>query len=239
MSRLIHGDCLDEMKKLPDKVADVAITSPHYNMNLRVRNGKYVSRQVVKELSTKYHEFSDNRTMQEYFEFNKTALEQMLRLSDLVFFNIQMITGNKPALFQLLGHFSEQMKEMIVWDKTHAQPSISKGCMSSRYEMIWVLSQDKAMTRSFQNAKFNRGKLDNLWEIPRSKQRFESYHGATFPEELVSKIITNFTDEGDTVLDPFLGTGTTYRACQKEGRDCIGIEISKQYLDITRNQIFE
>lgn len=52
--KLLQGDCLDHMKTIQDKSCDLAITSPPYNMNLRVRNGKHCSRQIVKEISTKY-----------------------------------------------------------------------------------------------------------------------------------------------------------------------------------------
>ena len=114
---LIQGDCLEKMKDIPDRSIDMVFTSPPYNMNLRIRNGKHCSRQIVKELSTKYEGFDDNLPMEDYFNFNVDVVSELLRVSDLVFFNIQFLTGNKSALYKLIGHFHNKIKEFIVWDK--------------------------------------------------------------------------------------------------------------------------
>ena len=71
MINLMQGDCLERMKEIPDGSVDMVLTSPPYNMNLRIRNGKYCSRQIVKEISTKYKSFDDNLSMGDYFKFNK------------------------------------------------------------------------------------------------------------------------------------------------------------------------
>jgi DNA modification methylase len=76
MIDLILGDCLEKMKDIPDGSVDLILTSPPYNMNLRIRNGKYCSRQIVKELTTKYEGFDDNLTMDEYFKFNKDVIDE-------------------------------------------------------------------------------------------------------------------------------------------------------------------
>ena len=123
MTDLKLGNCLDRLKEIPDNSVDLVLTSPPYNMNLRIRNGKYCSRQIVKEISTKYKSFDDNLPMDDYFEFNKRVINECLRVSDLVFFNIQMLTENKPALFRLMGEFSNNIKEMIVWDKMQCTAS--------------------------------------------------------------------------------------------------------------------
>ena len=60
----ILGNCLDELQKINDDYVDTVITSPPYNMNLRIRNGNYCSRQIVKEFSTKYNDFADNLAME-------------------------------------------------------------------------------------------------------------------------------------------------------------------------------
>lgn len=121
---LLNIDCMEYMAAQPDNSFDLAITSPPYNMNLRVRNGEYCSRQIVKELSTKYKNYSDNLPMDDYLEFLDETVRELLRVSHTVFFNIQMITGNKPALFKLLGKYAEQVKELIIWDKGIGQPAI-------------------------------------------------------------------------------------------------------------------
>ncbi|MBU3831010.1 MAG: hypothetical protein H9897_02550, partial [Candidatus Ureaplasma intestinipullorum] len=71
--KLLRGNCYEIIKKMENNSIDHVITSPPYNMNLRIRNGKYCSRQIVKEFSTKYNGFDDNLPMEEYFEFHKNV----------------------------------------------------------------------------------------------------------------------------------------------------------------------
>ena len=234
--QLLQGDCLDRMKEIPDDSVDMVFTSPPYNMNLRIRNGKYCSRQIVKEISTKYQTFDDNLPMQDYFEFNKNVLNECLRVSDLVFYNVQFLTGNKPALFRLLGDFHTKMKEFIVWDKINAQPAIGNGVMNSQFEVLLVLQNSKPESRSFDSSQFSRGTMSNLWSIKRGK-KVHSSHGATFPLELPIKAIGNFSSETATVLDPFMGTGTTGVASKSLGRNFIGIEIDEDYFKIAEERI--
>lgn len=69
-----------------------------------------------------------------------------------------------------------------------------------------------------------------MWQIKRGKKAIKT-HGATYPIELVDKIITNFSAEGDTIIDPFMGTGTTGLSCKKNNRDFIGIELDSDYFE--------
>lgn len=236
MIDLRQGDCLEVMKSIPDNSVDLVLTSPPYNMNLRIRNGKYCSRQIVKEISTKYASFDDNLPMDEYFEFNKNVLNECLRISDLVFFNVQILTGNKPALFKLMGEFHDKIKELIVWDKLNAQPAIGKNVMNSQFEILLVLQNSKPESRAFANAQFDRGTLSNLWSIKRGK-KVDKNHGAVFPLELAEKVIANFSKTGQVVFDPFLGTGTTGVAAKLLDRRFIGIELDADYFAIAKDRI--
>jgi site-specific DNA-methyltransferase (adenine-specific) len=235
---LYNGDCLEVMDRLiANKVkADLMFTSPPYNMNLRIRNGKYCSRQIVKEITTKYRSFSDNLPIDDYFKFNKDVIDRALSLSNLVFYNVQFLTGNKPALFKLIGHFNLQLKEFIIWDKINSQPAIGDKVLNSQFEVLLVFSRDNAISRRFDNGNFDRGTLSNLWNIKRGKKVHKS-HGATFPLALANKVIENFSQVGDVVIDPFMGTGTTGVACKQTGREFIGIELDKDYFEIASNRI--
>jgi site-specific DNA-methyltransferase (adenine-specific)/modification methylase len=234
--KLLHGDCLELMKEIPDDSVDIVLTSPPYNMNLRIRNGKYCSRQIVKELSTKYKNFSDNLPMNEYYEFNKSVISECLRVSDLVFYNVQFLTGNKPALFRLIGKFHLNMKEFIVWDKCNGQPAIGNGIMNSLFEVILVLQKSNPKSRHFKTAQFDRGTLSNIWRVRRGRKPAGT-HGAVFPVRLAEKVIANFSYEGATILDPFSGVGTTGVACRNLNRKFIGIELDKEYFDIATKRI--
>lgn len=233
------GDCVEILKTFKGNSIDFCITSPPYNMNLRIRNGKHCSRQIVKELSTKYESYPDNLPMDDYFNLNKKAIDQLLRVCGVIFYNVQFLTGNKQALYKLMGEYHKNIKEFIVWDKVNAQPAMSDGILNSRWEAVLVLSrEDYAISRRFESALFNRGGLQNLWQIKRGR-KIDSSHGAVFPEELVNTIINNFIPSGSTILDPFMGTGTTGAVSIQKKCRFIGIEQDQNYFSLAEKRITE
>jgi site-specific DNA-methyltransferase (adenine-specific)/modification methylase len=238
LNKIYQEDCLSTLKKMKDDSVDVVITSPPYNMNLRIRNGKYCSRQIVKEISTKYTEFSDNLPIEEYNDFHTNVLKELLRVSDLIFYNIQIVTGSKRSIFKMIGEFSENLKEIIVWDKGNGQPAMQQQVLNRRTELILVFEKDYPISRQFRKrGEFKRGTLDDLWLIKRGKKVGGENHGAIFPEELISTIIENFSKEGDIIYDPFMGTGTTAVVAKQLDRKFIGSEISQKYIEIAEERL--
>jgi site-specific DNA-methyltransferase (adenine-specific)/modification methylase len=233
---LIQGNCLEKLKNIPSNSVDMVFTSPPYNMNLRIRNGVHCSRQIVKEISSKYEGFDDNLSMEDYFNFNVKIVSELLRVSNLVFYNVQFLTGNKSALYRLIGHFYDKLKEFIIWDKINAQPAIGEKVLNSRFEVILVFENTHPESRKFETATFDRGTLQNLWQIKRGS-KIDKSHGATFPEELVEMAVKNFSPENATVLDPFMGTGTVGVVCKKTNRNFIGIEMLPNYFKIAEKRI--
>ena len=237
LNKIYQEDCLSTLKKMKDDSIDLVITSPPYNMNLRIRNGKYCSRQIVKEISTKYTEFSDNLPIDEYNKLHSDVLRELLRVSDLIFYNIQIVTGSKRSIFKMIGEFADNLKDIIVWDKGYGQPAMQNQVLNRRTELILVLEKDYPISRQFRKrGKFARGKLDDIWEIKRERSKGES-HGAIFPQELVSTILENFSEEGDIIYDPFMGTGTTAVVAKTLKRKYIGSEISQKYIDIADERL--
>lgn len=221
---------------MEDNSIDIVITSPPYNMNLRISNGKYHSRQVVKELTTKYKDFSDNLPIKDFYDFHSKVLNQLLRVSDLIFYNIQIVTGSKRAFFKLIGEFNENLKEIIVWDKGHAQPAIGKHVLNRQSELILIFENDYPISRQFRKrGQFDRGTLTDIWKI--NRESINTDHGAIFPEELVRKILKNFSKEGDLIYDPFMGSGTVGAVSKELGRVFVGSEISKDYVSYARDRI--
>ena len=233
---IYNEDCIKTLKRMEDNSVDCVITSPPYNMNLRIRNGKYCSRQIVKELSTKYDGFSDNLPIEEYYEFHSSVMRELLRVSKVVFYNIQIVTGSKRSIFKMIGKFNENLKDIIVWDKGVAQPAMQKQVLNRRTELILVFESDYPISRQFRYANFERGTLSDIWEIKRGK-KISKDHGAVFPEELVGKIIENFTKEGDVIYDPVMGTGTTAVVSKKMNRKYIGSELSKSYIEVSEQRL--
>lgn len=240
MSSLHNIDCIEFMNKCIDenKKFDYCITSPPYNMNLRVLGGKYVKRskreRELRTFTTKYDNLSDDLTMTEYFDFLDSVIERLLKLCRITFFNIQMITGNKIALMQILGKYADNIKDIIIWDKCVAQPAMHENILNSQFEFIIIFDSEKPYNRAFDYSNFDRGTETNIWRIQRQPNK---YNKASFPEELVLRIIKDFTKDGETIFDPFMGSGTTGIVCSKMNRNFVGCELDKDMFDIAKNRI--
>jgi site-specific DNA-methyltransferase (adenine-specific) len=238
LNKIYKESCLETLKRMKDNSIDSVITSPPYNMNLRIRNGVYCSRQIVKELSTKYANFDDNLPIDEYYELHLSILKELLRVSNMVFYNIQIVTGSKRAIFKIIGELSDYLKDIVIWDKGNGQPAMAERVMNRRTELILIFDKNNAISRQFDVCNFKRGTLDDLWLIKRGK-KVSSEHGAVFPEELIYTILENFTKEGNTIYDPFMGTGTTAVVSKKLKRNYIGSEISNEYIKVANKRLKE
>lgn len=242
LNKIYNESCLDTLARISDNYIDLVITSPPYNMNLRIRKGEYCSRQIVKEISTKYEGFADNIPIDKYNEFHSNVLRELLRVSNLVFYVVQVVTGSKRSIFKMIGEFNENLKDIIIWDKGHAEPAIQQQVLNRQTELILVFEKDYPISRQFRSSTFKRGSLKDIWQIARNRnngKKKDKSHGATFPEKLVATILENFSKKGDKVYDPFLGTGTTAVVAKKMKRKFIGSEILKDYCKIAKRKLNE
>ena len=242
LNKIYNESCLDTLARIPDNYIDLVITSPPYNMNLRIRKGEYCSRQIVKEISTKYEGFADNIPIEKYNEFHSNVLRELLRISNLVFYVVQVVTGSKRSIFKMIGEFNENLKDIIIWDKGHAEPAIQQQVLNRQTELILVFEKDYPISRQFRSSTFKRGSLKDIWQIARNRnngKKKDKSHGATFPEKLVATILENFSKKGDKIYDPFLGTGTTAVVAKKMKRKFIGSEILKDYCKIAKRKLNE
>ena len=238
--QLINDNCLNTLQEMIDsnKRVDCIITSPPYNMCLRIHSGRYMSRWGWKgnvgSFSAKYEEYKDDLPMDKYFEFQDEFISKALQVTDLMFYNIQMITGNKVALLQLMGKYAEKIKEIIIWNKGYGQPAMQTGVLNSQYEFIIVFQNSKPYNRSFDNALFARGTETNVWDIKRERNK---HIKAGFPQELVKRILNDFVPVGSTILDPYMGSGTTGIVCKEMGYDFIGVELDKEMFEKAKERI--
>ncbi len=154
LDHIYNESCLETLRKMDDNSVALVVTSPPYNLNLRIRKGIYTSRQIVKEISTKYTEFSDNIPIEEYYSFHSQVLKELIRVSDIVFYNIQIVTGSKRAIFKMIGEFSDYLKDIIVWDKGNGQPAMQKQVLNKRSELILVFEKDYPISRQFMKRGF-------------------------------------------------------------------------------------
>ena len=186
-------DCLEGLKLLSDNSVDLVVTSPPYNMRTRIRNGEYTTREKSEHFSKKYAHFSDDLSIEEYYDFHKNVLKELLRVSKCVLWNYQIVTGSKEAVFKLIGDFSDKIKDIIIWEKT-GQPAMHEQVLNSCYEFIIVFENDDKKGRCISNAQFKRGTMNNVLKGYKKNNNIKG-HGACFPVELVKDFGKRFVGE--------------------------------------------
>lgn len=237
INKIYNESCVDTLARISDKFVDLVITSPPYNMRTRISNGKYIAREKTKNFSKKYDYFSDDLPIDEFYSFHLFVLKELLRVSKIVCYNFQIVTGSKEAFFKIIGDLSTEIKDIIIWDKGNGQPAMHEMVLNSCYEVILILEDDRKRGRAIQNAKFKRGEMNNIFRIGRGEKIVEG-HNAVFPEILVGELMKAFSKEFDLIYDPFMGSGTTAIVANKLNRNWIGSEITKEYFELA-NKRFE
>lgn len=232
---LFNMCCLDFLEQTKESW-DIAITSPPYNMGLRVDNGKYKRRAGNKHFTKKYSNFEDAMQLEDFYSFHKKVLELLISKTNLVFYNISIVTGSKRAFFRIIGDFYEYLKDIIVWHKPQGSPSIANGVLTRKTELILVFDKNNAITRTFDICSFSRGTLNDIWTLGRDQNHF-SGNLASFPLSLPCKILSNFAEKYSRIIDPFMGTGTTGIAAHDCYCDFTGIERDENTFEYARNRI--
>ena len=228
-------DCLEGLKLLDDQSVDLVVTSPPYNMRTRIRNNEYTYREKSEHFSKKYKFFSDDLTIDEYYNFHKQVLTELLRVSKIICYNYQIVTGSKEAFFKLLGDFSPYIKDVMIWEKT-GQPAMHSQVLNSCYEFVVIFESNGNKGRVIDNSYFPRGTQDNIIKGFKKNNNVTG-HGACFPTGFVKKLITLFSKEGDLILDPFMGSGTTAVAAKMTNRNFIGFELIEEYVKDANERI--
>jgi site-specific DNA-methyltransferase (adenine-specific) len=208
---ILHkADCLDKMKEMQDKSVDVVFTSPPYN---RKRNDKYAN-------------YDDAKA--DYFGFLCDSIDEMIRVcKGNVYMNIQKNYYNKEDVFRVIGKYAKEICEIFVWEKSNPMPA-SGFNITNAYEFIIVFGK---------SIKSNKTYTKN--HLTTSVARMTKIHKAMMNPAISDFFVKNFTREGDTILDPFMGTGTTGVSCMALGRFFVGIEIDEEYFRVSKKRIGE
>lgn len=165
--------------------------------------------------------YSDERPYEEYWQWLKVVVIECNRISKFV-----IVKHSSLKVYDWMAHIDRS--RLVIWYKPFSSGFPMNG-FATHFEPLWV-TQGKTAHWSKDVFVCNSGNAN---------REDTTGHPAQMPEVLAKKIISVCTSEGDTVLDPFMGSGTTGVACVKLGRKFIGIEISEEYFAIAARRIRE
>lgn len=218
--KLIMGDCLEEMRRMPEGAVDVVFTSPPYNDSGSTESDKINKRHFK-------YEVAENR--EDWLDWQTECINEMLRVSKRqVLYNIQPILNNKKDVYTLIGRFADLIDNILIWYKPNAQPQHYPHRIGNSYEMVLIL-KGKEFKKLYVNSD---GYTNVIVKNINSNRAYSDKHRALMSEDFCREVIKEFTLETDTVLDPFMGLATTGITCAAMGRNFVGIEIHKPYFEI-------
>jgi len=233
--KIINNDCLSELKEIYDDSIDLVLTSPPYNKNgLRGRKDKSRGKGRWQGSDIFYGMYEDNMDEEDYKKWQIDILDECYRImkpTGSIFYNHKVRRANKKAShpFEWISKSKPIFYQQIIWNRVGG-PDHNVNYLDPTTELIfWLI---KESPKFYKNKKYN----SEIWDIIPEKN---TKHPAPFPLLLCKVIILMTTDENDIVLDPFVGSGTVAIACKQLNRRCVGIELNKQYCDMTMNRLKE
>ena len=247
---LWNGDCLELMKNIPDNSINLAVTSPPYD-NLRTYNGN-----IDQWCFEKFQEIA-----KELYRVTENGGVVVWVVGDATVKGSETGTSFKQALWFKECGFN--LHDTMIWVKDGGGAIGSNKCYTQNFEYMFVFSKGTPKTINLIYDKPNlsfgidksgvgRRKIDgtkkiekrkpakelsrrnNWWYIPPQKGK---EHPAVFPEQLANDHIITWSNEGDTVFDPFMGSGTTGKMAVLNNRKFIGIELDDTYFEIAKERI--
>ena len=213
---IYHADCRDILPLIPEKSIDLGTTSPPYNK--RGTSGALVHRVT----------YADNMPEEDYQSQQIEILNfchQSLKDNGSFIYN-HKIRYDYKAIFPVtwLSRTDLTVWQELIWDR-----GITGNIRGWRFwnideRLYWLIKQQP--TELSQES----ARLTSIWRLRPENGIVE--HPAPFPIEIPTRIIMALSKAGDTVLDPFLGSGTTAYCAKKLGRKCLGVEIEEKYCEI-------
>jgi DNA modification methylase len=243
---LIHDDCIEAMKRMDEGSVDLTVTSPPYD-NLRTYEGSLVwNEDVWKEV------------LSQLYRVTKQGGVVVWVVGDATIKGSETGTSFKQALYAMKCGFNV---ETMIWEKTgsgclgsnsyygqnfeymfvFAKGKPERGCLikdrenkvkSGKVKVNGGLQEGRGKSRIVERKPY--GKRNNIWRYDTQKN---SNHPAPFPIVMTSDHIRSWSNKGDIVFDPFLGSGTTGVAAKELGRSFIGIEKVEKYYDLAKERI--
>jgi len=239
-NRIICGDSLEVLKKLPDNCIDLVFTSPPYNFGLD------------------YESSGDTQNWNSYFDGLFSIFDECIRVlkyGGRIVVNIQPLFSDYIPSHHLLSNYFMSKKLIwkgeILWEKNNynckytawgSWKSPSNPYLKYTWEFIEIFSKGSLKKEgSRENAdiipdEFKKWVVSK-WSIAPERNMKKYNHPAMFPEELANRVLKLFSFQGDIILDPFNGIGTTTLVARRTGRRFLGIDISKDYCDKAKSRM--
>jgi site-specific DNA-methyltransferase (adenine-specific) len=223
---LIHGDCLEKMKDIPDDSIDLICTDPPYKLTPRGSSGTMSG-----------YWADDKAKCGKVFNHNDIEIEAFLPefyrvLKDGTHCYIMCNHLNLPHFIEVINSSKFKFVKCLIWDK---QRKICGRYYMGQFEYIIMLRKGRERT-------INNCGTSDILSIPLKRNKDNNgnnIHDSEKPVRLMELLIENSSNEGELVLEPFLGSGTTAVACKNLNRCCIGIEIDDKYFAIAEKRIKE
>ncbi len=223
MITLIHGDCLEEMRKMPNHSIDIVLTSPPYNLGNTHHTG-----------NKRHKAYDDDLPEKEYQEWQIKVLNECFRLlrdSGSVIYNHKnrIKKGIQITPYEWILKTPFIVKQELVWfNRSQNFDKIRFYPMTERIYWLAKSPETKLFNAINHHDLFGRDE----WKAEGTKNK----HTRAFPEKMVKDMLSCFPT-AQTILDPFSGSGTTGVVCKSLNRNFIGIEKDETYFNIAKDRI--
>ena len=249
LNKIYNMNCLDGLKMLEDDFVDLTVTSPPYD-NLRTYNGySFEFEDIAKELYrvTKYGGVVVWIVGDSVVKGSETgtSFKQVLYFKDLGFnLHDTMIWSKGSCLFPDKNRYYQSFEYMFIFTKGKISTFNPLKDRKNKWHGVKIHGTSRKKDGSLVESHGVKAVRDvkeygvrfNVWEIsPERKNR--TGHPAVFPEQLALDHILSWSNEGDIVMDIFMGSGTTAKMCKLTNRNYIGFEVSKEYCNIAEERL--
>lgn len=221
LNKIYNMDCLEGMKQIPDESVDAIITDPPYNI-ARDNNFQTMGRAGI--------DFGEWDKGFDQFSWIGETHSILKKGGTLFLFNDWKNIGE---IAKYAESISFGIKDMIRWEKSNPMPRNRDRRYITDFEVaVWLVKQGK-WTFNRLNETYDRCK----YEYPLTPKSEKIGHTTQKPLALMVEILKRHSNEGDIILDPFMGSGTTAIACINTNRNYIGFELDENYYNIANERI--
>ncbi len=240
---ILQGDCMNRLAEIEDNSIDAIFADPPYFLS----NGG-ISVQSGKQVCVDKGDWDKGGTPEYIYEFNRQWLSLCrTKLRDNGTIWISGTHHNIHVVMRCLQELGYKVLNTITWQKTDPPPNLSCRYFNFSTELIiWARKSEKKTHKfNYETMKLLNGgrQMTDVWRIPAVSiwEKQQGKHPTQKPLRLLYRIILAATNKGDTVLDPFSGSGTTGIAANLLGRNYIGIEQDDHFckLSLLRRQAIE